>query len=220
MSQFTFNLENKPALGRNDFIVSESNLDAIRWIDNWPNWSHNSSGLNVVGPKSSGKTHLGSVWCSLSKAEWVNAPITDGMRVPDILKNGQHIVLDNFNHTWPGVPLLHLYNLVRERKGFMLISSNIPVAQLGIAPDDLASRLSTMPVVAIKPPDDFLLKEVMLKLFKDRQIAVENGVVDYLVIRMERSFEEALRLVNLSDKEALAAKNRITIPLASRVLRK
>ena len=220
MSQFTFNLENKPALGRNDFIVSESNLDAIRWIDNWPNWSHNSSGLNVVGPKSSGKTHLGSAWCSLSKAEWVNAPITDGMRVPDILKNGQHIVLDNFNHTWPGFPLLHLYNLVRERKGFMLIISNIPVAQLGIAPDDLASRLSTIPVVAIKPPDDFLLKEVMLKLFKDRQIAVEDGVVDYLVVRMERSFEEALRLVNLLDKEALAEKNRITIPLASRVLRK
>tara|TARA_B100001093_G_scaffold447548_1_gene452527 strand:- start:69 stop:731 length:663 start_codon:yes stop_codon:yes gene_type:complete len=220
MSQFTLNLENKPALGRNDFIVSESNLDAIRWIDNWPYWSHNSSGLNVVGPKSSGKTHLGSVWCSLSEAKWVNAPITDGMRVPDILKNGQNIVLDNFDHTWPGVPLLHLYNLVKERKGFMFIISNIPVAQLGIAPDDLASRLCTMPVVAIKPPDDFLLKEVMLKLFKDRQIAVENGVVDFLVVRMERSFEEALRLVNLLDKEALAEKNRITIPLASRVLQK
>jgi chromosomal replication initiation ATPase DnaA len=142
------------------------------------------------------------------------------MRVPDILKNGQHIVLDNFNHTWPSVPLLHLYNLVRERKGFMLIISNTPVAQLGFAPDDLASRLSTIPVVAIKPPDDFLLKEVMLKLFKDRQIAVEDGVVDYLVVRMERSFEEALRLVNLLDKEALAEKNRITIPLVSRVLKK
>ena len=61
MSQLTFNLENKPALGRNDFIVSESNLDAIRWIDNWPNWSRNSGGLNVVGPKSAGKTHLGAV---------------------------------------------------------------------------------------------------------------------------------------------------------------
>ena len=107
MSQLTFNLENKPALGRNDFIVSESNLDAIRWIDNWPNWSHNSSGLNLVGPKSSGKTHLGSVWCSLSKAEWVNAPITDGMRVPDILKNGQHIVLD--------LSLIHISEPTRRR---------------------------------------------------------------------------------------------------------
>ena len=75
MSQLTFNLENKPALGRNDFIVSESNLDAIRWIDNWPNWSHNSGGLNVVGPKSAGKTHLGAVWRSLSKAHWINTPI-------------------------------------------------------------------------------------------------------------------------------------------------
>ena len=60
----------------------------------------------------------------------------------------------------------------------------------------------------------------MLKLFKDRQILVENGVLDYLVVRMERSFEEALRLVNRLDKEALAEKNRITIPLASRVLGK
>ena len=142
------------------------------------------------------------------------------MRVPDILGKGQHVVLDDFNQAWPGVPLLHLYNLVMERKGFILIISENPVAQLGVAPDDLASRLSTMPVVAIKPPDDFLLKEVMLKLFKDRQILVENGVLDYLVVRMERSFEEALRLVNCLDKEALAEKNRITIPLASRVLGK
>ena len=142
------------------------------------------------------------------------------MRVPDILGKGQHVVLDDFNQAWPGVPLLHLYNLVMERKGFILIISENPVAQLGVAPDDLASRLSTMPVVAIKPPDDFLLKEVMLKLFKDRQILVENGVLDYLVVRMERSFEEALRLVNLLDKEALAEKNRITIPLANRVLGK
>ena len=142
------------------------------------------------------------------------------MRVPDILGKGQHVVLDDFNQAWPGVPLLHLYNLVRERKGFILIISETPVAQLGVAPDDLASRLSTMPVVAIKPPDDFLLKEVMLKLFKDRQILVENGVLDYLVVRMERSFEEALRLVNRLDKEALAEKNRITIPLANRVLGK
>ena len=220
MSQLTFNLENKPALGRNDFIVSESNLDAIRWIDNWPNWSHNSGGLNVVGPKSAGKTHLGAVWRSLSKAQWINTPIIDTMRVPDILGKGQHVVLDDFNQAWPGVPLLHLYNLVRERKGFILIISENPVAQLGVAPDDLASRLSTMPVVAIKPPDDCLLKEVMLKLFKDRQIVVENGVLDYLVVRMERSFEEALRLVNRLDNEALAEKNRITIPLASRVLGK
>ena len=142
------------------------------------------------------------------------------MRVPDILGKGQNVVLDDFNQAWPGVPLLHLYNLVRERKGFILIISENPVAQLGVAPDDLASRLSTIPVVAIKPPDDFLLKEVMLKLFRDRQIVVENGVLDYLVVRMERSFEEALRLVNLLDKEALAEKNSITIPLASRVLGK
>ena len=101
----------------------------------------------------------------------------------------------------------------------MVIISSKPLAQLGVSPADLSSRLSTLPVVEIKQPDDDLIKQVMRKLFEDRQVIVSKEVLDYLVIRMERSLEEAFRLVARLDAVALSENNSITVALASRVLR-
>ena len=48
------------AMGREDFLVSPSNADAVAWIDRWPDWP--GPALVIVGPPGSGKTHLGQVW--------------------------------------------------------------------------------------------------------------------------------------------------------------
>ena len=70
----------------------------------------------------------------------------------------------------------------------------------------------------MKPPDDKLIKGVMRKLFKDRQIEVPSEVVNYLTIRMERSFKEVSRMVDRLDKTSLSEKNAITLSLARRIL--
>ena len=72
--------------------------------------------------------------------------------------------------------------------------------------------------VEILEPDDGLLRCVLVKLFADRQVAIDQGVVDYLVVRMERSLGVAGRLVAALDAEALAAGSRITRSLAGKVL--
>ena len=53
----------------------------------------------------------------------------------------------------------------------------------------------------------------------DRLSTLSKEVLDYLVIRMERSLEEAFRLVARLDAVALSENNSITVALASRVLR-
>ena len=54
------------------------------------------------------------------------------------------------------------------------------MSQMDIKLRDLASRVSTMSTVELKLPDDKIIKGVMRKLFKDRQIDVSNDVVNYL----------------------------------------
>ena len=49
-----------------------------------------------------------------------------------------------------------------------------------IALPDLASRLRALPVVALTAPDDALLRAVMVKLFADRQLAVDESLVGFL----------------------------------------
>jgi chromosomal replication initiation ATPase DnaA len=49
---------------------------------------------------------------------------------------------------------------------------------------------------------------------------VASGVLDYLLLRMERSFSEALRLVNLLDSVSLSENNAVTLSLARKMLNK
>ena len=87
-----------------------------------------------------------------------------------------------------------------------------------LATPDLASRLKTAPTVAIGPPDDELLAAVLTAEFAERQLAVDPPVIDYLLLRMERSLHEAVALVERLDRHALASQRRITRPLAAEIL--
>ena len=50
--QLTFDLFGEESFNRDDFIISNSNKDALAWIDSWPTWPVNVSGLNVFGSRA------------------------------------------------------------------------------------------------------------------------------------------------------------------------
>ena len=37
-SQLALDLGHRPAMGREDFLVTPSNALAVAWIDRWPDW--------------------------------------------------------------------------------------------------------------------------------------------------------------------------------------
>src|SRR5262249_62043113 len=77
----------------------------------------------------------------------------------------------------------------REDEAFVLLTARVAPVTLAIR--DLGSRLNTIPVVAMAPPDDALLRAVLVKLFADRQLAVDEGLIGYVAMRIERSFAAA-----------------------------
>jgi chromosomal replication initiation ATPase DnaA len=83
---------------------------------------------------------------------------------------------------------------------------------------DLLSRLRRAPVVEIGSPDDGLMRAVLEKLFRDRQLTVESGLIDYIALRLERSLEAARAFVRDLDREALARGRRVTRGLAAELL--
>ena len=96
--------------------------------------------------------------------------------------------------------------------------SRLPAAQLDCEPSDLSSRLSTLSAVEIRAPDDVLLIGIMQKLFSDRQLVVGYDVLSYLNSRMVRSFEEAIRWVDILDSMSLSEGKSITMPLVRRAM--
>ena len=214
--QLTLDLPHRSALGAEDFLVSGSNEAAVAMIDRWPDWPH--SAMAVVGPPGSGKTHLVNVWRSRSGAEVVKAANFAEDAVSRLSEAGA-IAVENVDR---GVAdqraLFHILNVAAEQKLWVLLTSRVAPGELDIALPDLRSRLRAAPVLNISPPDETLLRTLLVKLFADRQLPVDPQVISYLALRIERSTEAAARAVEEIDRLALASRRRVTRALVAEVL--
>ena len=207
-----------PTYALQDFVVADGNRQALAWIDSWPDWP--APALSLSGPSGCGKTHLGRIWAARSNAIVMSGDDLDGMSVADLTRlaaTSPAIVIEGAERA-PERGLFHLYTLMRERGGFLLLISAEPPARRSIALPDLASRLRAAPAVAVEPPDDELLGSIILKQLADRQLHAGAGVVQYLVSHMERSADAARRVVAALDRRALTERREIDRRLAADVL--
>jgi chromosomal replication initiation ATPase DnaA len=226
-AQIPFDLGHRPALAREDFLVAPGNEVAVAWIDRWPDWP--AGALAIFGPPGSGKTHLCQVWRQTSGAVEVDVAMLRRDEPPAYLGEAEGaitacVVEDVGDHlaAEPEVArrLLHLYNMMLERRGFLLLSDRDAPARWPCPLADLRSRLAAMQAVALGEPDDDLIKRVLKKHFDDRQLIADKGVLDYLVTRMERSFAAARKVVAAMDHAALVERRNISVALARAVLQK
>ncbi len=214
--QLVFDLAHRQALGVEDFLVSSSNDAAVEMVDRWPDWPHPAA--IVAGPQGSGKSHLANVWRLRSGAGVVTAAELSDARVA-ALEPGETLVVEDLDRGLADEKVLfHLLNRARESRLSVLLTSRTPPGEQEFRVPDLRSRLRALPIVLVQPPDEALLKAVLVKLFADRQLNVEPPVIDYLSLRMERSMAAASRIVAAIDRLALATHRKVTRPLAAEAL--
>ena len=216
--QLVFDLPAKTAFGRDDFFTSPANALAVDAIESWPDWPQNK--LVLTGPNGSGKSHLAAIWAGLCGATVLQAgdlcnaqPTTlvdNPLCVEDIHKISGDTVAE--------AALFHIFNLAQENGTPLLMTGCGSVGQWGITLPDLASRLQGSNTVALPPPDDILLSAVLLKHFADHQLRVEPGLVAYILVRIERSFAAAQKLVTSLDRQALRDKRPISMKMARQIL--
>lgn len=213
--QIPLELDHVSALTRDDLIVSASNEKAVRLIEAWPDWSFPVTVL--VGPASSGKTHLAAIWQGMAGARAIHISELAGLDVQ--MASDQPVLIEDLGSSVADeTGLFHLINAIFESRQSMMITSRMVPALWTIALADLRSRLKAATCVEISTPDDDLLRRLLVKLFADRQITVDRTVVEFLVARMERSFQAAYDLVEMIDQAALIRKVRITRKLAGEIL--
>jgi chromosomal replication initiation ATPase DnaA len=215
--QLALMLPHAESFARDDFLAGPGNAVALALIDAWPDWPNPV--VMLVGEAGSGKSHLASIWAERAGARAVAARGLSIAHVPDALATGALVVEDIDPTTIDQPALFHLLNLAREQTADVLLTARTMPANWSLDVKDLASRLRAVPVVQLKPPDDQLLRALIVKFCADRQMVVDESVVSYLLTRIERSFSAARLAVEALDAEALRRGRPITRTLASEVLR-
>ena len=210
--QLVFELPHRAAMGLEDFLVSESNAAAVALVDRWPDWPIGAAVL--AGPRGSGKTHLANVWLKRAGAAPFEASALSREAVPSMASAGA-LLIENVQNITDEAALFHLLNLVREQRLQILLTTDTVPGELAITLPDLRSRLKALPLATIEPPDDALLRAVLVKLFADRQLSVEPQLLDYVLVRMERSMLAAERFVAEADRRALVLQRRVTRSIAA-----
>lgn len=205
----------EPRFGEEDFLVGACNAEAYAMVEAWPDWPARM--LVIAGPPASGKSHLAAIWAGRAKARQLDAQALAAVDVPGLAAAAA--VIEDVDR--PGLDeaaLFHLVNLAQERAAFLLLTTSKPPAELGLATPDLASRLRRAPVGAIAPPDDALIRALLVKLFVDRQLVVDTALVEYLAVRIERSYAAVRATVERLDRETLARRRRLTRQAAAEIL--
>jgi chromosomal replication initiation ATPase DnaA len=215
--QLALALDHTESFAREDFLGSPCNAAALAVIDRWPDWP--SQTFALIGPEGSGKSHLAAIWAGAAGARFLAARSLAAARLPAALATGALVVEDIVAGQFDERALFHLLNLAREDSAFVLLTARSAPAGWTIALADLASRLKALPVVALTAPDDALLRGVLVKLFADRQLAVDESLVGFLAKRIERSIAAARRVVAELDQEAMRQQRPLTRALAAEILR-
>jgi chromosomal replication initiation ATPase DnaA len=212
--QLPLELALDPQFGEEDFLISDCNAEAYANLEAWPDWA--SRMLVLAGPPASGKTHMAAIWAKRSRARIISARALAKASVPALVSAGAVVIEDIDRGEVDETALFHLINLATEKHAFLLLTSGV------ILPDfktlDLQSRLRRIPLTTISAPDDQLIQALLVKMFVDRQMIVDIALVNFLSMRIERSFKAARDTVEILDRETMAQGRRLTRPLASKIL--
>ncbi|MGF9692702.1 DnaA regulatory inactivator HdaA [Rhizobium sp. 0TCS1.26] len=212
--QLPLALTHDAATGREDLLVAAPVSAALAMIDAWPDWK--APVVILTGPAGCGKSHLASIW--RDKAGAIDIHPTRGAEAATVAATSPVVFEDADRRGFDDSELFHVINSVRENGRSLLITARLWPMSWPVVLPDLRSRLKAATVVEIGEPDEDLLGQVIVKLFADRQLHIDDRIVAYIVQRMERSMEAAQGVVDRLDRLALARGTRISRGLAAEVL--
>jgi chromosomal replication initiation ATPase DnaA len=215
--QLTLDWPHQPSFAREDFLAAPSNREALRAIEQWPNWAGRM--LLLVGPEGAGKSHLASLWAESAGAVVVRGEALEGTDV-EIGAQSSALLIEDADRVGRAEDLLfHIVNSTLQHGAWLLLTARTAPEAWTLKIPDLLSRLRLAPVVRLETPDTELTEAVLFKLFSDRQLQVDPLVIAYIALRIERSLGAARSVVNALDREALARGRRVTRSMAGEMLR-
>ncbi|MEM7617407.1 MAG: hypothetical protein AAF195_03390 [Pseudomonadota bacterium] len=223
-----------------DFIESKIsseikfNNSIEKWVDNWPNCFEEGRSINLPNNDSlfsmappniiilqgeNGINYFVKKWAQRLSAKYID--ISDNNLLYDnefdFLLN-KYFVIENIEQTPNAELLFHFYNLVKENQCYLMLTTSRQVNGLFDDLPDLRSRLMSCPIIESEILHDDKIEEFLIDLFKKKQLNIKQEVINYLLLRIERTIENIYYIINQVDKYSLEMQRAVTIPFLKRIL--
>jgi len=216
LDQLLLNFNFSKNYKKDDFFVSKSNFFAFNLIDTWPKWEKNI--INICGEKYSGKTHLSQIFLNKNKGKIIESKKFI-FNTAENLRIYQNIILEDFNDDIDEESIFSLINFVDQNNKYLVINSLNPINEMNFNLKDLKSRAKNSLVAKIENPDDQLIKVLLAKNFSDRQIKIDNKLIEFAVKRITRSYGKIFEFIYKIDEMSLKMKKSIDLKTVKKVLK-
>ena len=216
LDQLLLNFNFSKNYKKDDFFVSKSNFFAFNLIDTWPKWEKNI--INICGEKYSGKTHLSQIFLNKNKGKILESNKFI-FNEAENLRIYQNIILEDFNNDIDEESIFSLINFVDQNNKYLVINSLKPINEMNFNLKDLKSRAKNSLLAKIENPDDELIKVLLAKNFSDRQIKIDNKLIEFAVKRITRSYGKIFEFIYKIDEMSLKMKKSIDLKTVKEVLK-
>lgn len=185
--------------------------------------------LYLAGTAKTGKTHLALALCAAAeqagrRAVYLPMAAAAG-RVREALEalEGNDVVALDGLEIVAGtreeeVALFDFHNRARAAGLNVLYTARDVPDEIGLALPDLRSRLSQCARVILSPLDDEGRREVLRDRAYGRGLVLEEAAIDWLLTRTDRDLGHLIGVLEVLDRESLAAQRRVTVPFLRSVL--
>ena len=217
MNQLTFRFPFKTNYFEEDFYVSTNNFEAYKLIEGWPKWS--SRLINIFGPSGCGKTHLANIFNKKINSFFIKASNLNNSSLPAI-KAKECLIIDEYQNNIEENLLYSILNNCLLSNQYIVVNSLKPIQSFEIKLNDLKSRFSSFVNISIDLPTDELIKVIISKNFSDKQVKIDNKLLEYILKNIDRSYEKIFDLIDKLDNFSLSTGKSININLIKKALNK
>ena len=207
IKQKSFTYKFNDEINEQNFFVNQTNFYAFNAL-----MINNSKHSFLYGLKKSGKSYLGQIWLKKNKAIQLNG------NYEYFLNNDVNILIDDLL-LYNEEKVFHIVNNCILNNLKILITSSNKINEIRFKFNDLSSRLKTFSNLEIFQPDDEMLLTILTKLLIDKQFIINtNDIFEYILRRVDRSYQGIHDIVNKLDVLSLEKKRQLTIPLIKEIL--
>jgi chromosomal replication initiation ATPase DnaA len=217
MNQLTFKFPFKTNYFEEDFYVSTNNFEAYKLIETWPKWP--SKFINIFGPSGCGKTHLANILKKKINSVFIKALNLNNSSL-SLVKVKECFIIDDYTNNIEEKLFYSVLNQCYLSNQYIIINSLKPIQSNNVKLKDLKSRFDSFVNVGIDLPTDDLIKIIISKNFSDKQVKIDNKLLEYILKNIDRSYSGIFDLIEKLDNLSLSTGKSININLIKKALNK